>query len=325
MATITATKAGNWSDTTVWDLGRIPEAGDDVALAGYVIVWDTAQTRIPATGTLTSISSTGKAGQISLALDDAAFHGGASIYATTITAGTKPATSGIILISGTTDHIITITTGTEAGQGVFGGAGSTANTYGINHNSTGTLNFIGRSTGGNLTNNEGIYSNVAGIINVTGNLYGNPMGYQSRGLYNNNGTVNVTGNIYGGSGTGLLQYGLWNVSGTVTIDGIINGGTGVGDGYGIMNSAGNVTLSANTTLINNVAVAYAGKTPAWQPASTSYAKFYVGASFGQAANTEFPQVLAAENIKSGVTSGSVVGTYTGAGGSPRFGGRSGGK
>jgi len=44
MATITATKSGNWSDITVWDLGRVPIAGDDVALAGYTIVWDTAQT-----------------------------------------------------------------------------------------------------------------------------------------------------------------------------------------------------------------------------------------------------------------------------------------
>ncbi len=122
MATITATKAGNWSDTTVWDLGRIPAAGDDVALAGYVIVWDTALTRIPSTsGTLTSISSTGTAGQISLALDDAAFHGGAGLYATTITAGTKPTDYGILKVTGTTDHVLTLVCGTTVGQGIIGG------------------------------------------------------------------------------------------------------------------------------------------------------------------------------------------------------------
>lgn len=30
MATITMTATGNWSDTTKWDLGRIPIAEDDV-------------------------------------------------------------------------------------------------------------------------------------------------------------------------------------------------------------------------------------------------------------------------------------------------------
>ena len=53
MSTITATKAGNWSDTTVWDLGRIPANGDTVDLHGYVVNLDVAT--IPATGTLAGI------------------------------------------------------------------------------------------------------------------------------------------------------------------------------------------------------------------------------------------------------------------------------
>lgn len=40
MATITATKSGNWTDATVWDLGRIPAVGDTVKLAGFSVVFN---------------------------------------------------------------------------------------------------------------------------------------------------------------------------------------------------------------------------------------------------------------------------------------------
>lgn len=288
MATIKATKAGNWSDTSVWDLGRIPQADDDVALAGYVIVWDTSITRIPATGTLTSISSTSTAGQITLALDDVAFHGGASLYATTITAARKPATSGMILVTGTTDHVLTVT------GDLINGDNSGAEA--LNNTGTGTVNIIG---------------------NITTSTVGSSTAYGVRNT--STGTINVTGNI-----TAVNCVGLYNAStGAISVDGIVTGGsnTNVSISYaaGIANVGnGEVTLSANSKLIQGTYhPAYIGKAPAWQPASTSYAKFYVGALFGQAANTEFPQVLSAANIKAGVTSGSVTGTYVASGGTAR--------
>ena len=40
MATIKATKAGNWSDTTVWDLARIPVVGDTIDLDGHLVAFD---------------------------------------------------------------------------------------------------------------------------------------------------------------------------------------------------------------------------------------------------------------------------------------------
>jgi hypothetical protein len=40
MAMIKATKAGNWTDTTVWDLARIPAVGDTIDLAGFKVVFN---------------------------------------------------------------------------------------------------------------------------------------------------------------------------------------------------------------------------------------------------------------------------------------------
>lgn len=281
-----------------------PVAGDSVALAGYVIVWDTSITTIPPSGSLVSISSTGTAGQISLALDNAAFHGGASLSCTTITAGTKPAAAGIVLVTGTTDHVLTITVGTGAGQGIIGSPDAWESPC-INNNSTGTINVTGNVTASEVTYfSDSIQNNSTGTINITGNVTGK----RGHGINNaSTGSVNITGNVTGGIYN--AEYGIHNAStGTVSVDGIITGGSGA-RAPGIYSPAGNVTLSENTKLIYGThAPAYMGKAPAWQPASTSYAKFYVGASFGQDANTEFPQVLAAENIKAGVTSGSVTGT-----------------
>jgi hypothetical protein len=307
MATITATKAGNWSDTSVWDLGRVPQADDDVALSGYVIVWDTSITRIPATGSLASISSTGTAGQISIALDDAAFHGGATLDVGTgnITAGTKPATSGLILITGTTDHVLNIT-GNLVG-------GSNAGAYCVNHQGTGTINIVGNLTDSSTTSTGYAFNNGStGTVNITGNLIGGAAGGFAFNNNAANGIFNITGNLTGGSNGSALRVASTTAS---TISGVLTGGSGNQSWAVTVEGANsNITLSSTSILVQGEkSSAWNGKAPAWQPASTSYAKYYVGASFGQAANTEFPQVLSAANIKAGVTSGSVTGTLSSGG------------
>lgn len=314
MATITATKAGNWSDTSVWDLGRIPAADDDVALAGYVIVWDTAQTRIPASGSLASISSTGTAGQISIALDDAAFHGGVTLDVGTgnITAGTKPATSGLILISGSTDHVLNIT-GNLVG-------GSNAGAYCVNHQGTGTINIVGNLTDSSTTSTGYAFHNGStATVNITGDLTGGAAGGYAFNNNAANGIFNVTGNVTGGSNGCGIRVATTTAS---TISGILTGGMGNNSWAVTCEGANsNITLSSSSKLVQGTkSAAWNGKAPAWQPASTSYAKFYVGDSFGQAANTEFPQGLAAGNIKAGVVSGSVTGTLASGGGFPILGG-----
>lgn len=301
MATITATKAGNWSDTSVWDLARVPASGDDVALASYTVVWDAAQATIPATGNLASISAT-TTGQITIDLSDAAFHGGAALNVSgNITAGdTAPTNRGVIYVSGTTNHVLTITA-----ANIIGGSG--ANCYALRHTSTGTVNVTADIQNGSTTSTYGVYCDNGGILNITGNLTVPNAGTYAANFYT--GTVSISGNITAGASTCVI-----NSYATVSLSGIITGGT-ESQAWGYWNNGGgDTTLSATTRLVYGTkGAAYTGEAPAWSPASTSYAKFYVGASFGQAANTEFPQVLAAANIKAGVTSGSVTGTLSGGG------------
>jgi hypothetical protein len=315
-ATITSVGSGNWSDTSKWDLSRIPAADDAVVIAnGHTMIWDGSLTRIPSTsGTLTSITAVGGTGAITLALDDASFHDGAFLYSTTITAGT---TSDLLTITGTTDHVLTVSTGNTP-NGIIAGASG----HCIKNSGSGTLNITGDVSGGAGASRYGVNNASTGTLSVTGNVYGGSA-VNSGGIFNlSSGVVNITGNVTGGSNAGT--YGLYlylTSNGVVSILGatsVVTGGTGAGS-VGIWNEGNtNVTLASTVNLVQGTkAAAFNGGAPKWTAASaaaTGIAKFYVGTGFLQAANTEFPQGLAAGNIKSGVTSGSVTGTLS-AGGS----------
>ena len=56
MATFTAGKAGNWSDTTVWGLQGVPQSGDTADLAGHVVTLDVEPTGSPS-GTIEILDS----------------------------------------------------------------------------------------------------------------------------------------------------------------------------------------------------------------------------------------------------------------------------
>jgi len=349
-ATITATKAGNWTDTTVWDLSRVPADTDDVALAGYDIVWDAGIATIPATGTLASIKSTGTGGSLTIDLDNAAFHSGATFNCTTIQAGTD----AMLKVTGAAgDHVLTVNTGTGAGQGVIGG--SAASAHGISDTSTSscTVNVVGNVTGGADYEAYGYKANPGGTINITGNvsaptgrgfynavaatvnIEGNITSTLYDGFYNNStGEVTVTGNILAGVATGFTNYGAATVTvtgnitggdgatgfdntdtGAVTVTGTITGGSADYSPGFYNQSTAECTLGAGSMLAQGAGdAAWRGKSPAWTSSLTNRAKYYIGAGFGQAANTDFPQQLAADQIKSGVISGTVTGTLSGGGG-----------
>jgi len=191
MATITAAKAGNWSDTTVWNGGVVPGNGDTADFNGFVIAMDIAT--IPASGTLLEIRSPAKVGQLTIALNALANR---VINATTITPGTVGAT-GFIRVNDTTTNSLTINGNTESGPSV-----------GIYRNSNGPLFINGNLTGGTGNYHYGLVNQTIGAITMIGNLTGGS-GMLAYGLYNTlNAPLTITGNIIGGSG--LAAYGVNN-------------------------------------------------------------------------------------------------------------------
>ena len=332
MPTITATKAGNWSDTTVWDLGRIPIAGDDVDLAGYAIEWDSSVSVIPITGTLKSIksgSNNDSAGYINVNLNNFNTDG---ILNSLFIHGSSVAT-GIININGTSSYSLTINAGKLIdNDGIRGGSRNYSCGVYYNAQSPITINgdiIGGSSNDGGLGDDKGGYgvyasfqSNVFTIVgdiygtekygvmidnssanfSITGNIYST---YGNSGVFNSGTMTNFTiiGNIIAGNTPGFR-----NQSGSGSITGIITGGNTI-SAYGVYNSDYHITLGAGTCLAQGIqAGSWWGPSPIWTSSLTNRARFYTGTEFGQAANTDFPQQIPAGDIKSGIVSGTITGT-----------------
>jgi len=329
MATIIAAAAGNWSAGGTWTGGVVPGDGDTADLNGYVVTMDIAT--VPASGTLLSLISPSKAGQLTLAMSESNTY---AINATTITAGTKTST-GLINVSGAAPAaVLTVTGNINASQ-----SGGTNDCAGLVNSSTGTVNIIGNILGGSGSGGYTCYGCVnssTGTVNVTGNVTGgsnlNGWGFGN----NSTGTVIVTGNITGGSYTNMNYppYGLSNAStGAVTVTGNITGGSG--SGAGLYNWGGVVTLN-NCNLINSsTAAAYVGKSPTtWNLNANNYVqwgavKFYQDVPLAENVTEDdtvagvtgtYHEATVAE-VQNGVFFGAasaLTGTYVGGGGRPEF-------
>ena len=198
MATITATKSGNWSDTTVWDLGRAPVDGDLVQAVSYVIDFD-VDINQPST-VLNATSGYFR------------YNGGATRNVTANANLGTHSTAGLIQNSAV---------GTLNFYGiVVGGSGS--NAYGAINNAAGTIT-VTTATGGSGSNAYGAINNAAGTMTVTTATGGSGSG--AYGVFNSAaGTITVT-TATGGSGS--YAYGVFNsAAGTMTVD------LAVGNDYG---------------------------------------------------------------------------------------------
>ena len=222
MATITATKSGNWSDTTVWDLGRAPVDGDLVQAVSYVIDFDVdinqPSTVLNATsgyfryngGATRNVTANANLGTHSTAgLIQNSAVGTLNFYGIVVGGSGSNAYGAINNAAGT----ITVTTAT-------GGSGSGA--YGAINNAAGTMT-VTTATGGSGSGAYGVFNSAAGTITVT-TATGGSGSYAYGAINNAAGTITVT-TATGGSGS--YAYGaINNAAGTMTVD------LAVGNDYG---------------------------------------------------------------------------------------------
>lgn len=295
-ATITAAKAGNWSDTSVWNGGAVPGNGDTADLNNYAIVMDI--TRIPASGSLLGITdnSTSATGCLTVALDTL---GSSEIYvnysgATGIVA-TKN-TTGLIQVTGTTSNTLKIT-----GNLTGGSANASSAVY---HNSTGALTIIGdiAATGGI---HNALYVLTAATVSITGNITGGTNSGSRGARFDSTSTVTINGSVTGGSGSSAM--GVYNAStGTVSVTGDITGGTGTSQAHGLYTSVGGAITLASCNLINGTGcVAYAGRTPTWKNDGSNYLQWAITEG-----TAKFGREPAAGKLYTGIVCGDVTGTLT---------------
>lgn len=172
MATITATKSGNWSDTTVWDLGRAPVDGDLVQAVSYVIDFDVD---INQPSTVLNATS----GYFY-------YNGGATRNVTANANLGTHSTAGLIRNSAV---------GTLNFYGIVVG-GSGIGAYGVFNSAAGTIT-VTTATGGSGSGAYGAVNNAAGTMTVdlaVGNDYG-PGGthpYSAPGVSANNTVGQIT-------------------------------------------------------------------------------------------------------------------------------------
>jgi hypothetical protein len=214
-ATVVAKTAGNWSTSANWVGGSIPVGNDAVDLNGLVMVMDIVG--IPASGTLTSITSTYQGagsiltvGQLTLAMTGTNHY---DFNCTTINCG---AANGMIKTSGSAaGSSLTINCTDINGP-------NTANVAGLYDTSTGTttINATGTITGGSANGAHClILGSATGVFNVNSKVRGSVSNITAAGVYFTGGTANLNG-IMDNTGVAVAWYGrpptTWTQSGGVS-------------------------------------------------------------------------------------------------------------
>ncbi len=239
MATVSATKSGNWSDPTVWDTNpTLPQAGDTVKPASYTVAIDQA------------VAVT--------ALDNTTSGGGFTVAAARTIAAN--------IIGGTAICVVcSHTTGTVAITGNVTG-GTAAACYGLSNTAAGAVTVSGTVTGGSNNTAHGIYNSGAGTVTITNNVAGSATA-AANGIYNagagafvvngnvtgsganssigaanaSTGTITINGNVTGGGGTSAFGCRNDNATGSITVTGNATGGSG-GTAYGAFCWVGTITV-----------------------------------------------------------------------------------
>lgn len=228
MATKNAVKSGNWSDTTVWNGGTLPAAGDDVYANNFTVTIDQNIN----VGTLRTTSGSGItagggftcAGNFTITVTGGILgsnNGVNSTYILTITAGSAQVNADIIL-STTSRWGIGVNGGTPTITGTITG-GTGASSFGIVVNGSASVTYVGNATGSSGSGACLYLNSATATLTATGNVTGGSAANSYGAQANAAGTLIINGNVTGGSNT--AAYGLQvSVAASVTISGVVKAG-----------------------------------------------------------------------------------------------------
>lgn len=292
MAVVTATKTGNWSDTTVWDTGALPQPGDTVRPASFIVTIN--QDVNLSSGILESIST----GHFAISVTPRA------IVAAEIRSSTGHSGGGVVRCSHASGTV-TVTANVFAGL-----------QRGIDLTGAGTLIINGDTIGGSAANAHGAYNNsAAGTLIINGNVTGGNVA-TAGGVQNQlTGTTIVDGNATGGAGGAPGANNL--AGGTLRVDTAVGndygvGGTHLAAGVGL---DGTNTAGAITTY-KNLRFGAKGQSPVGKAALCEYGPPNVvsvyresGALLGFSDPATFADLPAESDVRNGIDYGN--GSYTG--------------
>ena len=249
MAIVYAVKAGNWSDTTVWNTGALPTSADDV----YP---NTFQVTINQNFTVKSLSNTAATGVT--AGGTFAFNGTNTIVADTITGGT----AGLFLMT-STNATITANTLTTAGTVLMN-----INNPSVNLTINGNINAFGTVI--QISNTNTFTLNGNAIANTGGNAI----------FLVSAGTIVVNGYCQGGSSASGFLSQSTNAFSSATITKAISVNNCVA---GVANN----TSSACTVTVKEIEQGVLGYVPiqGFVRLSTASGAFYKGVTTGSSTRT----------------------------------------
>jgi hypothetical protein len=315
MATITATKAGNWSDTTVWSGGVLPGV-NDVASTAFTITIDqdiTVQQLYCTAGTPITGFTAGGATTRNITLTGAGLVG-TGYYHTVLTITNSGVTNLTTKLPAVVSNYQLLTI-----SGISGGT--------VNLNLTGTITYsyaLGASitiSGTNYTVNVTsadivpgtlgykilTVDGVSNTVNWTGNIYGASVGGSAALVFNSaTSTLNYTGTIVGNIGPGI-EAGV--AGGFVNIVGIVTSGAVAGV---VSSSSTMIRLTGTVNNVNSISALYCKNLRLYstQPLTWVFQTEVVGGSKGlYTAGVSLGNPVVT-NVRQGITYGA-SGEFTG--------------
>jgi len=226
MANIRAIASGNWSNNAIWSPAP-PTSVDDVFASGFTITVDQNIQVL----SINTIGATGIGGGGSFRPNNGV------VMTTNVVAGSTICVNFTLASPNSFSLVGNVS------------AGNASNAYGINNNTTGTINVTGNIVAGSTFNTYGINNGAGGTVTILGNVQGSLTAPNNTGAYGvmnfSTGTINVIGNCLGGVNQGTHAV-VNATTGAVNITGFCIGSrflNSTGLTHGLLNNgAGPITV-----------------------------------------------------------------------------------